>query len=101
MRIVAITPVSAEGTIRSVEEGGAVFSGKLVVSVTGLAGYLHGRKSRTLYVTGLALDFCVKWTVLDARKAGIRANAIEDVVCATELTIPMLKPGRKCSERAP
>ena len=29
-------------------------------------------------VAGLATDFCVAWTALDARKAGFKAAVIED-----------------------
>ena len=35
---------------------------------TGLDGYLKGRSIRTVYVVGLATDFCVAWTAIDARK---------------------------------
>ena len=33
---------------------------------TGLDGYLKGRGIRTVYVVGLATDFCVAWTAIDA-----------------------------------
>ena len=45
---------------------------------TGLAAYLKARGIRTCYVAGLATDFCVAWTALDARKAGFNATVIED-----------------------
>ena len=45
---------------------------------TGLAAYLKARGINTVYVCGLATDFCVSWTALDARKAGFRAAVIED-----------------------
>ena len=45
---------------------------------TGLAAYLKERKIRTVYVTGLATDFCVAWTAIDARRAGFEAFVIED-----------------------
>src|SRR6266478_3441963 len=45
---------------------------------TGLAGYLKGRKIKRVFVAGLATDFCVAWTALDARKAGFEAYVIED-----------------------
>lgn len=45
---------------------------------TGLAGYLKERGFRQCYVCGLATDFCVAWTALDARKAGFEAATIED-----------------------
>jgi nicotinamidase/pyrazinamidase len=45
---------------------------------TGLAAYLKAHGVDTVYVCGLATDFCVAWTALDARKAGFKAFVIED-----------------------
>ena len=45
---------------------------------TGLDGYLKQRGIKTVYVVGLATDFCVAWTALDARKLGLKAVVIED-----------------------
>ena len=52
---------------------------------TGLAGYLNARGIKTVYVTGLATDFCVAWTALDARKAGFNVYVIEDATRAIDL----------------
>jgi nicotinamidase/pyrazinamidase len=45
---------------------------------TGLDGYLKQRGIKSVYVVGLATDFCVAWTALDARKLGLKATVIED-----------------------
>jgi nicotinamidase/pyrazinamidase len=45
---------------------------------TGLQGYLKGRGITSVYVCGLATDFCVAWTALDARKLGFKAAVLED-----------------------
>jgi nicotinamidase/pyrazinamidase len=45
---------------------------------TGLKGYLMERGIEKVFVTGLATDFCVAWTALDARKAGFETYVIED-----------------------
>ncbi len=45
---------------------------------TGLDGYLKSRGIKSVYVCGLATDFCVAWTALDARKLGFAAAVIED-----------------------
>ena len=45
---------------------------------TGLAGYLHGRGIKRVFVCGLATDFCVAWSALDARKFKFQAVVIED-----------------------
>ncbi len=47
-------------------------------SKTGLDGYLAGRGIKTVYVVGLATDFCVAWTAMDARKLGLEAFVVED-----------------------
>ena len=54
-------------------------------TATGLAGYLKARGIRTVYVTGLATDFCVAWTAMDARKAGFEVFVIEDATRAIDL----------------
>ncbi|MDB5963937.1 MAG: putative nicotinamidase [Polaromonas sp.] len=52
---------------------------------TGLAGYLRQRKIRTVFIGGLATDFCVAWTALDARKAGFEVYVVEDATRAIDL----------------
>ena len=52
---------------------------------TGLAGYLRERGIRRVYVCGLATDFCVAWTALDARAAGFETTLIEDASRAIDL----------------
>jgi len=47
---------------------------------TGLTGYLHDRGIDTLYVTGLATDFCVKWSVLDGLKEGFKVKVVTDAI---------------------
>jgi nicotinamidase/pyrazinamidase len=39
-------------------------------TLTGLAAYLRARGLSEVHVCGLATDFCVAWTALDARAAG-------------------------------
>jgi len=45
---------------------------------TGLTGYLRDRGLTGVFVCGLATDFCVFWSAMDARKAGFAASVIED-----------------------
>jgi nicotinamidase/pyrazinamidase len=45
---------------------------------TGLGGYLKQRGLKRVYFAGLATDFCVGWSALDARKQGFEALVIED-----------------------
>jgi nicotinamidase/pyrazinamidase len=52
---------------------------------TGLKGYLAERGIRTLFVTGLATDFCVAWTALDARADGFETFVVEDACRGIDL----------------
>lgn len=45
---------------------------------TGLGGYLRERGLSRAFVAGLATDFCVAWTALDARRLGLETFVIED-----------------------
>jgi nicotinamidase/pyrazinamidase len=45
---------------------------------TGLGGYLKQRGLRRVFLAGLATDFCVAWSALDARRQGFEAFVIED-----------------------
>ena len=45
---------------------------------TGLAGFLRERKVGEVFVAGLATDFCVKFTALDAVALGFKTHLIED-----------------------
>ena len=66
---------------------------------TGLDGYLKGRGIKTVFVAGLATDFCVAWTANDARKLGLVAYVIEDA-CRGIDTQGSLAAAWKTMERA-
>ncbi len=53
-------------------------------TLTGLAGYLRERGAGRLFVCGLATDFCVAWTGLDARLAGFETFIVEDACRAID-----------------
>lgn len=52
---------------------------------TGLEAYLKQRGIDTLYLVGLATDFCVAWSALDARRLGFNVYVIEDACRAIDL----------------
>lgn len=52
---------------------------------TGLAGYLRERELDDLYFVGLAYDFCVAWSAVDAARLGFRVNVIEQATRAIDL----------------
>jgi nicotinamidase/pyrazinamidase len=47
-------------------------------TTTGLGGYLKQRSMKRVFVVGLATDFCVAWTAMDARKQGFETYVVED-----------------------
>ena len=51
---------------------------------TGLAGYLKERGLRRVFLCGLATDFCVAWSAVDARAMGFDVVVIEDVCRAID-----------------
>jgi nicotinamidase/pyrazinamidase len=52
---------------------------------TGLGGYLRERRLRRLFLAGLATDFCVLYSALDARREGFDVYVIEDAVRGIDL----------------
>jgi nicotinamidase/pyrazinamidase len=52
---------------------------------TGLTGYLKNRGLQNIYLAGLATDFCVAYSALDARKEGFNVFVIEDACRAIDL----------------
>ncbi len=53
---------------------------------TGLADFLRERGAGELYIMGLATDYCVKFTALDARQLGLTTYVIEDGCRGVDLT---------------
>ncbi len=49
-------------------------------TATGLAGYLRERGIDRLFLAGLAQDFCVLYSALDARREGFEVVVVEDGV---------------------
>ena len=54
---------------------------------TGLGEYLRERGVRSVYLLGLATDYCVKFTALDARQMGFEVFVIEDGCRGIELKL--------------
>lgn len=55
------------------------------VTPTGLAGYLRERGITDLTFVGLALDYCVAWSAMDAAKLGFKARVLEGACRAIDL----------------
>ena len=54
-------------------------------TTTGLAAYLKAREIDTVYIVGIATDFCVAWTAMDACQLDFQTYVIEDATKAIDL----------------
>ena len=54
-------------------------------TTTGLAGYLKERAIDTVFVVGIATDFCVAWTAIDAVTLGFKTFVIADATKGIDL----------------
>jgi nicotinamidase/pyrazinamidase len=54
-------------------------------TTTGLAAYLKARKVKRVFLAGLATDYCVAWSALDARKARFETYVVEDACRGIDL----------------
>ena len=52
---------------------------------TGLEGYLRIRGVTTIVMAGLATDFCVRFSAVDAMKLGFEVTVVEDACRAIDL----------------
>jgi nicotinamidase/pyrazinamidase len=66
------------------KEGYSAFEGH-VPGGRGLLDDLRARGIRRLYVGGLATDYCVRHTVLDARKAGFEVDLLTDAIAGVDV----------------
>jgi nicotinamidase/pyrazinamidase len=54
-------------------------------TTTGLAAYLKARKVKRVFLAGLATEYCVAWSALDARKARFETYVVEDACRGIDL----------------
>ena len=73
-----------KGYRREVDSYSAFFENDRVTP-TGLAGYLRERGLTRIFLAGLAYDFCVGYSALDARRLGFEAIVIRDACRAIDL----------------
>lgn len=60
-------------------------------TATGLAGYLRDKGVKRVHCVGLATDFCVAWSALDAKAAGFDVSVIEHACRAIDLNGSLAK----------
>src|SRR5271166_1222118 len=85
-----VNRVFKKGTDASVDSYSGFFdNGHL--RATGLGEYFKEKKVTDVYVLGLATDYCVKFTALDAVDLGFRTHLIEDACRGVNLTLDDVK----------
>jgi nicotinamidase/pyrazinamidase len=67
-------------------------------SMTGLAGYLRELGVKRVWCCGLATDYCVAWSALDARAAGFEVVVVEDACRAIDLDGSLVRALRQLDE---
>lgn len=55
------------------------------ITPTGLAGYLRERGLKRIFLAGLAYDYCVAYSALDARRLGLPVVVVRDACRAIDL----------------
>ena len=55
------------------------------VTPTGLKGLLDSLKIKRVFICGLALDFCVNYTALDAKRLGYQTVVLEDATLPVDI----------------
>lgn len=73
-----------KGFRREIDSYSAFFENDRVTA-TGLAGYLRDRKLTRVFLAGLAYDYCVAYSALDARRVGLTAIILRDACRAIGL----------------
>ncbi len=79
-----ITRLFYKGTVRSVDSYSAFFDNSKRKD-TGLGDYLTSKGIGEVFIVGLATDYCVKYTALDAIELGLATKIIIEGVRGVEL----------------
>lgn len=81
-----VNEIFHKGTDSSIDSYSAFFDNEHLRK-TGLGDYLRERNVHDVYILGLATDYCVKYSALDAKHLGFNVYVIEDAcrgVCLSE-----------------
>ena len=73
-----------KGFRRAIDSYSAFFENDRTTA-TGLAGYLHERGLTRVFLAGLAYDYCVGYSALDARRLNLPAVILRDACRAIDL----------------
>lgn len=81
-----IARIFAKGTQRDVDSYSGFFD-NLRRRSTGLGEFLRSRNVQLVYILGLATDYCVRATALDARALGFETRVVADACRGVELQV--------------
>jgi len=84
LKMEKITKVFTKGTDAGIDSYSGFYDNGHKKS-TGLADFLKERGVKEVYVTGLATDYCVKFTALDAVQEGFKTYLIKDATKGVNL----------------
>ena len=80
-----ITKIIKKGTSREIDSYSAFYDNHRLKS-TGLTAWLNEKNITHLYVMGLATDYCVKFSCLDAVADGFSVTLVTDGCCGINLS---------------
>ncbi|OGT53269.1 MAG: nicotinamidase [Gammaproteobacteria bacterium RIFCSPHIGHO2_12_FULL_42_13] len=77
LQTASVNKIIFKGTDKTIDSYSAFFD-NAHSRETGLNHYLQGENIKEIYIAGLATDYCVKYSTLDALKQGYSVYVIED-----------------------
>jgi nicotinamidase/pyrazinamidase len=80
----SIAKVVRKGTDRKIDSYSGFFDNGHR-KATGLADYLRAEGVTDVFIAGLATDYCVRWTALDALELGFATHVVEDACRGVDL----------------
>lgn len=84
LNVEAITKVIYKRTNPKIDSYSGFFDNQRL-QATGLADYLHSKGIKELAIVGLATDYCVKFTALDAVSLGFKTTVVQDACRGVEM----------------
>lgn len=84
LHIDKIKKIFHKGTDKNIDSYSAFFDNAHLKS-TGLVDYLREQQIDEVYIMGLATDYCVKFSALDAAHLGLKVYVIQDACRAVKL----------------
>lgn len=79
LRVEAASIILRKGMVKGLDSYSALFENDKVTP-TGLEGWLRTLGVHSLWLTGLATDYCVRYTALDALRLGFEVVIVQDAV---------------------